>query len=1280
VFVRIAQTAAWRRQFRGRGVRRLPSVAGEWIDRERTLPFTFEGRSLTGLAGDVISSALAANDVRIVGRSFKYHRPRGLLSFANGDVNALVQAGERLNLRADVTPLEAGMQLHAVNTFGGLARDRARVLNALAPFLPVGFYYKAFHSKRLFPLWERLIRRASGLGVVASDTQRLRTPKRYAFCDVLVIGAGPSGLSAALSAADSGARVAIVDENARLGGSGLFDLGGGFAQRDRTRELVAQVLSHSRIRSYPATTAAGYYADHWVPLVEPTHITKMRAGSVVFATGALEQPAVFRNNDLPGVMLASAAQRLIYRYAVAPGSCAVILAANEDAYRAARDLMAHGIAVAAVVDLRTDSEIGDQITGTRRFTHHGIYEAVASNGTLASVRIAPLRSDGDLDSTRCLTVNCDLLLMSTGWAPALNLARQAGATLTFDRALAQFVPTTLPPGLFVCGRANGVYDFGDRCRDGYRAGKAAFSPRTNSGAGAQEIHRAPNPPATAWQTLAQRVGILERGRTPANPPDASWQALAQLDSARAPAQPAGPPASRMQPSHPFPIFSHRRGKNFVDFDEDLQLQDFFNAAQEGFDSVELLKRFSTFGMGPSQGKHSNVNASRVLAKIRGVSVADIGMPTSRPFYHPVPMSHLAGRAFAVERRTPLHSRHVALGARFMALGAWQRPEYYPVDGLTREQAIHAEAKAVREGVALIDVGTLGKIEARGADAGSLLDRAYTGRFSKLKIGMSRYGLMLDETGVIIDDGVIARITEDHYYFTTTTSGSANIYRELQRYNLLWNLSATLVNFTGHFSAVNLAGPRSRDVLATVCDLDLSDAAFPYLGARVGAVANVPVRLLRVGFVGELSYEIHAPADSIGIIWDSLMRAGAEYGIRPFGVEAQRLLRLEKGHIIIGQDTDGLTNPMEVGAKWALALDKPFFVGQRSLQVLAKKPPRQRLVGFRLNDPDGSRPLESHLIIASGEIAGRITSVAWSPTLQAVIGLAFVTPNFSALDSQLSIRLSDGSLITATVVATPFYDPTNSRQGRTACDATSRPCAAAVSSAISAGTASNARLADSQRMIDTPYATASATQSPAVSDVDLAPPSRRFERERICAAGLALTDLSSLARLGLKGPKAAELLRALRIPVPSSHNQWIAHREGIVGRLGASEFLLECAADDDWTRSVLEAFPAEQVAPVSRSDAALLIAGSRAHELLAQICSYDFGQFQISPQELVMTQMTGVPVIVISVSTSPTPAYRLWCDPTFADYLWHTLEHIAAEICGAPSSPYALTSPVMEQAP
>ena len=960
---------------------RLPKITGEWIDRSTPLEFEFESGRFQGFAGDTVSSALCAAGVSALGRSFKYHRLRSVLSMANHDVNALLQDGGRPNLRGDVAPLRKGMRLTAVNTFGGVKYDRARILDWFSALFPVGFYYKAFHSpKVLFPFWERIFRHLTGLGELDFSAPRLRTPKRYDFCDVLVIGAGPSGLSAALACADAGARVCVVDENARIGGSLTYQRGGSVLALESLRSLEERVNRHPNISVRPGTLAAGCYADHWLPLIEDQRMTKMRARAVIVASGVFEQPAVFHNNDLPGVMLASAAQRLIYRYAVKPMQSAVVLTANDDGYEAALDLRANDIRVDAVVDLRSNASPTAAAAklaraGVRIHGGHGIYELRTKNGRVGAAVICPLLANGELDAARQEIIGCDGVLMSVGYAPAAALLHQAGVKMRFDDAIQQFVAETLPPGVFAAGRVNGIYAIEDRLRDGVRAGIEA----------------------------ARHLGFTT----------AAAAAVAR---------------ATVSPNHPYPIFDHPRAKNFVDFDEDLQLKDFVNAAQEGFDNIELLKRYTTVGMGPSQGKHSNMNAIRILAKLLHKNPGEVGSTTARPFFHPVPMSHLAGRGFHPDRRTPLHSRHESAGAVFMQAGVWLRPEYYAAGGKSKGEAVREEAFAVRSRVGIIDVGTLGKMEIAGPDAAAFLERIYTGRYSNMKVGMTRYGLMLDESGVIIDDGVVARLAEERFYFTTTTTGSANVYREMTRLNTLWKMQAGIVNATGSYAAVNLAGPRSRDVLAAITRLDLSVDAFPYLAVREGEVAGMPARVMRVGFVGELGYEIHVPGDGACFLWDALMQAGGAYGIQPFGVEAQRLLRLEKAHIIIGQDTDGLTTPIEAAMDWVVKMDKPFFIGQRSLKIISGKKAKAQLIGFVLDsDEESAAPRECHLVIRDGQIAGRVTSIAFSPALGRHVGLAFVAPDMAAEDSRFFIRADAGRMVQARVVATPFYDPSGALQ-------------------------------------------------------------------------------------------------------------------------------------------------------------------------------------------------------------------------------------------------------------
>jgi sarcosine oxidase subunit alpha len=569
---------------------------------------------------------------------------------------------------------------------------------------------------------------------------------------------------------------------------------------------------------------------------------------------------------------------------------------------------------------------------------------------------------------------CDGIITSVGWSPAAHLLYQAGGSLGYDDRLDQLVPRTLPAGVFAAGRVNGVFALAAQLRDAERAAAAACA--------------------------------VLRG--------------AAFES--------DPGALRASESHSsaWPVVPHPRGRNFVDFDEDLQLRDLLDAAREGFDNIELLKRFSTVGMGPSQGKHANMNAIRILARTLGQDIDTTGSTTARPFYHPLRLDDLAGRRVRPRRTSALHDEHIRAGAVFVEAGAWLRPDFYG-DRDRREQRTREEVMAVREGLGLIDVSTLGKIEVLGPDAGRLLDAAYTMRMTTLGVGRTRYALMVDETGVIIDDGVVGRLGEQHYYLTATTTHADATYRLLSRYTLEWGLNARLVNRTGQVAAVNLAGPLSRELLVPLTAIDLRETAFPYLAIRDGLIGDIPARLLRVGFVGELGYEIHVPYTRGAELWQRLMQAGQSRAIRPFGVEAQRRLRLEKGHIIVGQDTDGLTTPFEAAMAWAVHLDKPFFVGRKTLEILAPASAR-RLVGFRLPVATEPSPVrESHLVIHAGAIAGRVTSVAYSPTLGRVIGLAMVDKALAVPDQTLAIRTTDGALVEAQQVHLPFYDPDGLRQ-------------------------------------------------------------------------------------------------------------------------------------------------------------------------------------------------------------------------------------------------------------
>lgn len=950
---------------------RLAPQPNEWIERNRRLSFVFEGERYDGLEGDVLSSALLANDVVVQARSFKYHRPRSVLSFANHDANVLVTSGDRTNVRADVERVIQGRSYRAVNTYGGLRFDVARVLQLFSRVLPVGFYYKAFYWPRfLFPLWERLIRTMAGLGKVNTTAPCVRVSRRNRFCDVLIIGGGVAGLAAAKQCLSESVDVVIADENAHLGGS--FDY---LHARDESAQAVKTAILELLKASDPIEVlaqhfAAGFYADNSVPLVGPNGIVHVHAKTVIFATGLYEQPAVFRNNDLPGVMLATAAQRLVHRYAIAPCTNAVVLAGNDEAYAAAVDLQAAGIRIAAIVDLADPNSRGDLAaraiaSGIQIIPNASIDEARGHNGRLAAVSI---RSN---DAKQGQSIECDGLLMSVGWAPAGGLLYQAGARLEYDATLEQVVPASLPAGIYCAGRLNGVFDYLDQIDDGTAAANAALA----------------------------HLG------------------LANAEAPR--------PARTARPhSHPYPITIHAKGKEFVDFDEDLQVKDLTIAYREGFDSVELMKRYSTIGMGPSQGKTSNMNGVRILGQLQGKAVQAVGVTTPRPFTHPVPMGMLAGRRLRRQWCTPMHEYHHAENADLQEAGTWLRPMSYTRG--SPSEAIEREYQMVREHVGIIDVSTLGKIELFGPDVIPLLEYAYTCSFEQLKQGMTRYIFMVDGSGTLVDDGVAARLADDHFYITATSSHAQAVVRQLQQYADQLGFDVAIVDRTFQVAALNLAGPRSAGVLSKLTDIDLSPENFPYLALREGHIAGVQARALRVGFVGELGYEIHFPASHGVALWQALLDAGAAAGIGAFGVEAQRLLRLEKGHLIFGQDTDGTSNPFEVNLGWGVRLSKQQFVGKHSLTKL-KPMLKRRMVGFITHaDPD-RRIQECHLVIEQGGIAGRVTSVAYSPHRQAVIGLAMVDSALTEVGQTLSIRVSDSTTVAVTVAEMPFYDPDNERQ-------------------------------------------------------------------------------------------------------------------------------------------------------------------------------------------------------------------------------------------------------------
>jgi sarcosine oxidase, subunit alpha len=960
---------------------RLPAPAGSRLDRTRPLRFTFEGESYRGFTGDTIASALIANGVRIFSRSFKYRRPRGLYAAGSHEACALVQLPDEPNVPADRRPLANGMTISGQNYTGSLAHDRGAWIASFDKFMPVGFYYRTFFRPRgMWRVWERVIRNRAGLGRVDPKTPHGYHDKAYAFADVAVIGAGPAGMAAAVAAAEAGAEVILIDENPEIGGAltyGRFDADGRAAD-EALKRLAKAVAEEPAITVLSEAVCTGLYEDNWLAVDQGRRLVKLRARDIVVATGLQDGLMVFANNDLPGIMAATTVQRLIWHHGVLPGEAAVIATQDDWGYTAALDLAEAGAEVRAILDTRAKPANGAL---ARNAAERGIEvlpgwmpEIAAGELELERVDAVPV-GEGARDGQEPRSFDCDLLCISARPAPAAALLAHGGAKLAFDPARGAHTPADLPQRLHAVGAVNGETELERVIADGERGGRAA-------GAGEAK------PASRTAKKSSKKMG-------PESPPP--------------------------------PMLEHPEGKSFVDLDEDLTPGDIRDTVALGYQDVQLLKRFSTLGMGTSQGRHANPPGVALAAAARGDDINAVGLTTARPPLAPVAFGTLAGRQFSPVRRSSIHRWHVEASAEMMAAGAWLRPAYYgaPDEAGTR---ITEEAVAVRRSLGLIDVSTLGKIELRGREAGAFLDRLYTFSYQNLAVGKSRYALMTDETGAIVDDGVVCRLGDEHFYVTATTSGVDQVYRNMLWWNAQWRLDVDIANVTAGYAAMNLAGPASREALARVCeDLDLSAKAFPYLGVREGHVAGVPARILRTGFVGELGYEIHAPAGYGLDLWQALMRAGEDAGIRPFGVEAQRLLRLEKGHIIVGQDTDGLTHPYEAAMDWAVSKKKPFFVGGRAIDIMRARGIERRLVGYKIEDAEAPLPKECHLVIRGGQIAGRVTSSARSPTLGHPIGLAYVPPELDTEGSRFEIRIEAARMVEATVVPLPFYDPENARQ-------------------------------------------------------------------------------------------------------------------------------------------------------------------------------------------------------------------------------------------------------------
>ncbi|HWE32372.1 MAG TPA: 2Fe-2S iron-sulfur cluster-binding protein [Solirubrobacteraceae bacterium] len=943
---------------------RLERATSERIDRDRTVTFTFDGRAVEALEGDTIGSALYAAGQRTFSRSFKYHRRRGLMCCAGNCPNCLVAVDGAPGIRACTEPVKDGITVTHINATPSLEHDIMSVTDAVGgPFTPPGFYYKTFiRPRRAWPLYEKVLRNAAGLGKLpkhqAERTWRTEYRRRHA--DVLVVGGGHAGLAAALAAAELGADVVLVDEGPEPGGRLLWEGGHEPARElaERVRDAGVEVLS--------SAPALGHF-DGLVPVWQGDTLHQIRARQHVYATGAIEQPLVFPGNDIPGVMLSSGARRLAALYGVKPGGRAVIATTTDRGMWTALALHKAGVEIVVVADLRqTPSPAAERLAnqGIELLSGWTVVEA-SGRKVLTGAVLAPATGEG---APREL--NCDLLLVSGGDAPASSLIAQAGGKSVYDTELGHFRVTELPPGIHVAGQV--------------------------AGEGAHTVARASG--ELAGLKAAAALGLAKSGTA-----GREHDLAAQISGCPHPPV-AVPPATAPTAGN---------GKAFACFCEDVSAKDIHRGVEEGYDSIELCKRFTTVTMGPCQGRMCALPSIRLMAEETGQTLQEVGTPTARPPWSTVPMGALAGRPIEPAKRSSIHARHQALGARIEWAGDWRRAyDYGDPEG---------EALAVHLSAGLIDVSTLGKLLVRGPDAGEFLDRLYPNRLSTLKPGRVRYGVLTSDAGRIMDDGTIGRLDEQTFYVTTTSSGAGAVEQWFSWWLADWRLEVQLTDITQALSAVNLAGPRAREILTRLTDLDTSPEAFTYLDAKQGRVAGVTALILRIGFVGELGYEIHFPSVYGEHVWDAILEAGKADGVRPFGLEPQRILRLQKQHIIVGQDTDSESTPYGAAMAWAVKLDKEEeFIGKWALARVAEQTAETALVGFTL--ADGRVPTEGSVVLdGDGKAAGQVTSARRSRQLDKVIGMAWV-PAALATDGATITIADNGTRSAGSVITQPFYDP------------------------------------------------------------------------------------------------------------------------------------------------------------------------------------------------------------------------------------------------------------------
>ncbi len=970
----------------------------------RRIDFSFDGRSYAGIEGDTLASALIANGVHLVGRSFKYHRPRGFLSAGAEEPNALVDiargnARRTPNVRATVQEIYDGLDARSQNRWPALSFDVGAINDLMSPFFAAGFYYKTF----MWPRWawkhvyEPNIRAAAGLGVAPKEPDPDHYGGRFVHCDVLVVGGGAAGLAAALAAADTGGSVILCDEQAEFGGALRYETGAtidGQAGWPWAKATVAQLSAMKNVRLLTRTTAFGYYAQNFVALAERVtdHIAqpspelprerlwRVRARRVVIATGAIERHMVFGGNDRPGVMLASAGRTFLAHYGAAVGRRVGVYTSSDSGWHAALDHKRLGVHVAAIVDPRAEPP-ADLIEAARAANIEVLvgHEVVATAGRLrvASMSVRPVRGG------RSRTIVVDALLTSAGWTPSLHLFSQSRGKVAFDAEAVNFLPGQYAQDNICAGACNGAAGLDVTVAEGFSAGERA-----------------------ALKGRASVRPIAIKGE--------NWDGGL-----------IGAPRNVGR-------------KAFVDFQNDVTAKDIRQAVKEGMRSIEHVKRFTTNGMATDQGKTSNLHGLAIAADALGKSIPEVGLTTFRAPYTPVTFGTIVGHAkgplFDPTRRTAMHAAAVGAGAVFEDVGQWKRAWYFPRPGEDMHKAVNRECTTVRQAAGYFDASTLGKIEVVGPDAAAFMELLYTNPWQKLEVGRCRYGVMLREDGFIYDDGVVGRLAADRFHVTTTTGGAARVMNHMEDYlqTEFPQLKVWLTSISEQWAVIAVQGPKSRDILAPLVeDIDISDAAMPHMSVREGTICGLPTRLFRMSFTGERGFEVNVPADFGQAVWEAIAAEGAKHGAAPYGTEAMHVLRAEKGYILVGQETDGTVTADDAGLSWAVGKAKKDFVGiggMRRTDLVA--PGRRQLVGLKTRDPkivleEGAQIVADPKQRVPMTMIGHVTSSYWSANCGRSIALALVADGRARLGQTLYVPMRKRTL-EVEVASTVFIDEKGER--------------------------------------------------------------------------------------------------------------------------------------------------------------------------------------------------------------------------------------------------------------